>query len=128
MKIQKLITVTAISVVCTGCATNQPGVVQVGPYKAVPGQMVPQPVVQMIDDPGMFAVNQVDQVVQPLVTQPINDPFILADQVNQVIGGVMGPNNVSGAILQGQNWYRTGAALINNPWFGITALRNQWVN
>lgn len=116
------------SIALTGCATQTPGIVQIGPYKVAPGQMAPQPVVEMVDDPGAFVYGRANDVTQSVVSQPINDVFILADQANQLIGGIMGPNNVSGAILKGQNYYRTGLGVINNPWTGFFALRNLWVN
>jgi hypothetical protein len=57
-------------------------------------------------------------------TQPLDDPFIAASQANQVLQGVMGPNNVSAKILDGMNYYRTGAAVLNNPWLLLSMIKN----
>lgn len=125
MKLTKLLIVAAAC--SSGCATYQPGTYQVGPYQVQPGQMVPQPVAALANNPGQYLGNQANSIAGAMVTQPVNDPFILANQLNQLISGVMGPNNVSGAILTGQNYYRDGLAIANNPWIGMAMLRNQWV-
>jgi hypothetical protein len=120
-------TVILSLVLTSGCATYNPNTMQVGPWQVQPNQMIPQPIVDMSDDPGMYIVDRSQGIASAGFTQPINDPFILADQVNQLVSGIAGPNNFSGGVLQAQNYYRDGMAVINNPWNGFFALRNLWV-
>jgi hypothetical protein len=126
--IKKLTAIASLTLV-TGCATypGNPNLAQVGPYTVAPYEMVPQPLVGLAEDPGMYVVDRAGSMVGATLTQPINDTLVFADQVNQLIGGVMGPNNVSGAILTGQNYTRNGLAVLNNPWIGVSMLRNLWV-
>lgn len=117
-------TLTISAMILTGCTTYpSTQMVQVGPYRVAPGQAIPANITDIVAAPQSYVLDNVDA----LFTQPIGDLFVFADQANQLIGGIMGPNEVSGAILQGQNWYRTGSAILNNPWIGVSALRNQWV-
>ncbi len=60
-------------------------------------------------------------------TQPVNDTFVMFDETSQITGGLIGPNNVSGSITEGMNYYRNGLAILNNPWNGWFMLRNLWI-
>jgi hypothetical protein len=58
---------------------------------------------------------------------PMNDPYVAASQTSQIVGGIAGPNSVSGGINNGLTYYRNIAGVINNPWDGIFILRNLWL-
>jgi hypothetical protein len=51
-----------------------------------------------------------------------------ADMGNQILTGVIGPNNVSEGLLEFQNYNRDTSAVLQNPWIGISMLRNLWTN
>jgi hypothetical protein len=111
----------------TGCATSQPpppGITQVGPYQVRFGTMVPQPVEELATDPAGAVVQKTDSMASSIFTQPIDDPFIFSVQANTWLQGLAGPNKVSGAILEGQNYYRDAVGVWNNPWLAILFLRN----
>jgi len=111
----------------TGCATSQPlppGITQVGPYQVRFGTMVPQSVEELTTDPAGAIAQKADDMVGSMFTQPIDDPFIFSVQANTWLQGLAGPNKVSGAIFEGQNYYRDAVAGWNNPWLAILSLRN----
>ena len=111
----------------TGCATSQPpppGITQVGPYQVRFGTMVPQPIEELTADPAGALAQKADDMVGSMFTQPISDPFIFSVQANTWLQGLAGPDKVSGAILEGQNYYRDAVAAWNNPWLAILSLRN----
>lgn len=54
--------------------------------------------------------------------------FVAADQTQTLIQAFAGPNNVSGGIISGQNYYRNVNATIQNPWNGFFPLRNLWLH
>ena len=59
-----------------------------------------------------------------MFTQPISDPFIFSVQANTWLQAFAGPNKVSGAVLDGQTYYREIVGAWNNPWQALLALRN----
>lgn len=127
MKNKILISLIAVSL-GAGCTTvPNSDLAYVGPYQVAPREMVPQSVVEMGRHPGTYVVKRANSFIGAGITQPINDPQILISQINQLIGGVMGPNKVSGSLLTSQNYYRETQAVINNPWIGVSTLRNNWV-
>jgi hypothetical protein len=112
----------------TGCATSQPpppGITQVGPYQVRFGTMVPQPVEELATDPAGAVVQKADSMASSMFTQPIDDPFIFSVQANTWLQGLAGHNKVSGAILEGQNYYRDAVAAWNNPLQAVLALRDR---
>lgn len=56
-----------------------------------------------------------------------SDPFVVANQTSQITSGLFGPNNVTGNINTGMNYYRNSLDVINNPWNGVFILRNLWI-
>jgi hypothetical protein len=112
----------------TGCATSQPlppGITQVGPYQVRFGTMVPQPVEELTTDPAGALAQKADDMVGSMFTQPISDPFIFSVQANTWLAALAGPNKVSGAILEGQNYYRDAVGAWNNPLQAVLALRDR---
>lgn len=63
----------------------------------------------------------------PTVQQSLAQSQIQASQMNQLVSGVFGPNQVSGALLTYQNYNRQVNAVSQNPWLGFFMLRNNWV-
>lgn len=124
----KKLTLTAAlaSSLLTGCATQQPGMVQLGPWQAAPGRIAGNtyPYSAVVQDPVSFVGDTVQSQVGAVFTQPLDNPFIVASQVDQVLQGVMGPNNVSAKIQDGMGYYRTGAAVLNNPWLLLSMIKN----
>ena len=117
----------AAAVALTGCATSQPpppGITQVGPYQVRFGSMAPAPVAEIADDPVAAVAGKVDDMASSMFTQPISDPFIFSVQANTWLQAFAGPNNVSGAVLDGQTYYREAVGAWNNPWQALLALRN----
>lgn len=117
----------AAAVALTGCATSQPpppGITQVGPYQVRFGSMTPAPLVKLADDPVGAVAGKVDDMASSMFTQPISDPFIFSVQANTWLQAFAGPNKVSGAILDGQTYYREAVGAWNNPWQALLALRN----
>lgn len=114
------------AIALTGCATSQPppGITQVGPYQVRFGSMTPAPVAEIADDPVGAVAGKVDAMASSMFTQPISDPFIFSVQANTWLQAFAGPNNVSGAVLDGQTYYREAAGAWNNPWQALLALRN----
>ena len=114
----------------TGCATSQPsppGITQVGPYQVRFGTMVPQPVEELATDPAGALAQKADDMVGSMFTQPISDPFIFSVQANTWLAALAGPNKVSGAILDGQGYYRDAVGAWNNPWQAVFALRDRFI-
>ena len=117
----------AAAVALTGCATSQPpppGITQVGPYQVRFGSMTPKPIVPLADNPVGAMAGKVDNMPSAMFTQPISDPFIFSVQANTWLQAFAGPNNVSGAVLDGQTYYREAVGAWNNPWQALLALRN----
>jgi hypothetical protein len=115
------------AVTLTGCATSQPpppGITQVGPYQVRFGSMTPAPLVELADDPVGAVAGNVDDMASSMFTQPISDPFIFSVQANTWLQAFAGPNKVSGAVLDGQTYYREAVGAWNNPWQALLALRN----
>jgi len=63
----------------------------------------------------------------PTVQQTIAESQIQTSQLNQLISGIFGPNNVSAGLLSYQNYNREVNAVSQNPWLGFFQLRNAWV-
>jgi hypothetical protein len=49
-------------------------------------------------------------------TQPMNSPFIVANQTAQLTQGVIGPNNFSSNVNNGLLYYLNGMSILQNPW------------
>jgi hypothetical protein len=114
----------------TGCATSQsppPGITQVGPYQVRFGAMVPQPVEELATDPAGAIAQKAYDMVGSMFTQPISDPFIFSVQANTWLAALAGPNKVSGAILDGQGYYRDAVGAWNNPWQALFAARDRFI-
>jgi hypothetical protein len=60
-------------------------------------------------------------------TMPMDDPYVVASQTSQIVGGVVGPNTVSGGINNGLTYYQNIDGIIQNPWNGFFILRNLWL-
>lgn len=52
---------------------------------------------------------------------------IQASQLNQLVSGIYGPNNISAALLDYQRVNREINAITQNPWNGFFVMRNAWV-
>jgi hypothetical protein len=89
--------------------------------------MVPQPVEELAADPGGAIVQKADDMVGSMFTQPISDPFIFSVQANTWLAALAGPNKVSGAIIDGQGYYRDAVGAWNNPWQAVFALRDRFI-
>lgn len=63
----------------------------------------------------------------PTFQQTIAGSQIQTSQLNQLISGLFGPNNVSAGLLSYQNYNREVNAVSQNPWLGFFQLRNAWV-
>jgi hypothetical protein len=114
----------------TGCATSpppSPGITQVGPYQVRFGTMVPQPVKELATDPAGAIAQKADDMVGSMFTQPISDPFIFSVQANTWLAALAGPNKVSGAILDGQGYYRDAVGAWSNPWQALFAARDRFI-
>lgn len=66
-------------------------------------------------------------VTQPTFPQSLAQSQIQASQMNQLVSGLFGPNQVSGGLLAFQNYNRNANAIAQNPWNGFFMLRNAWV-
>jgi hypothetical protein len=86
--------------------------------------MTPAPVAETADDPVGTVPGKVDDMASSMFTQPISDPFIFSAQANTWLQAFAGPNKVSGAVLDGQSYYREAVGAWNNPWQALLALRN----
>jgi hypothetical protein len=86
--------------------------------------MTPAPVAEIADDPVGAVAGKVDDMASSMFTQPISDPFIFSVQANTWLQALAGPNKVSGAVLEGQTYYREAVGAWNNPWQALLALRN----
>lgn len=114
------------AIALTGCATSQPppqGITQVGPYQVRLGSMTPAPVAEIAGDPVGAVAGKVDDMASSMFTQPISDPFIFSVQANTWLQALAGPNKVSGAMLDGQTYYREAVGAWNNPWQALLAFR-----
>lgn len=119
-----------LSVLVAGCASspNIPqGVVRVGPYQVKPSGFVPQPLAEVAAGPTGVIGGKAENMAGAMFTQPIDDPLVSSSQANSLIQAVAGPNQVSGAVLTGQNYYREALGTWNNPWQAFFDLRNNWI-
>lgn len=82
---------------------------------------------------GCVAYQDNDQYLPPIQTRPplfqqtLAQSQIQASQMNQLVSGVFGSNEVSGGLLTYQNYNREVNAIAQNPWLGFFMLRNNWV-
>jgi hypothetical protein len=53
-------------------------------------------------------------------TQPMSDPFVLANQTAQITQGIVGPNNFSSNVNEGLLYYLNGMSILQNPWNLLT--------
>ena len=107
--------------------SSTPGITQVGPYQVRFGTKVPQPVEELAADPAGAIAQKANDMVGSMFTQPISDPFIFSVQANTWLAALAGPNKVSGAILDGQNYYRYAVGAWNNPWQAFFAARDRFI-
>jgi len=89
--------------------------------------MMPAPVAEIADDPVGAVAGKVDDMASSMFTQPISDPFIFSVQANTWLAALAGPNKVSGAILDGQGYYRDAVGAWNNPWQALFAARDRFI-
>lgn len=71
-----------------------------------------------------------DQYLPPIqsnLQQPLAESQIQASQINQLLSGLIGPNQVSNGLLEYQNYNREINAVSQNPWLGFFQLRNLWL-
>jgi hypothetical protein len=87
--------------------------------------MIPAPIEEIGVDPAGAFARKADSVAGAMFTQPISDPFIFSVQANTLLQAFAGPNKVSEAVLDGQNYYRDAVGTWNNPWQALFALRGR---
>jgi hypothetical protein len=82
-----------------------------------------------LPDPEIIISETLSSATQPLMvfTEPLAEAQIEADQLNQFISGVAGPNNISASLLQFQNYNRDVNSAIQNPWETILNYRDMWL-
>jgi hypothetical protein len=120
----------ALSIFVAGCASPpnlSQGVTQLGPYQVRPAGFIPQPLAKVSADPAGVIAGKGEDLAGSMFTQPIDDPLVFSSQANSLIQAVAGPNQSSGAILKGQNYYREAVGTWNNPWQALFALRSNWI-
>jgi hypothetical protein len=59
---------------------------------------------------------------------PLAQTQIAADQTNQLVSGIAGPNQVSAGLLEFQNYNRNLNASMQNPWLAFFEVRDLWVH
>jgi len=119
-----------LSIFVAGCASSpslSQGVRQLGPYQVRPSGFIPQPLAEVSADPAGVIAGKGEDLASSMFTQPIDDPLVFSSQANSLIQGIAGPNQASGAILEGQNYYREALGTWSNPWLALFALRNDWI-
>jgi hypothetical protein len=62
-----------------------------------------------------------------IYTEPMNNSYIMASQTSQIVGGLIGPNSVSGNINNGLTYYQNINGIIRSPGDGLPILRNLWL-
>jgi hypothetical protein len=68
-----------------------------------------------------------DQLTEPVNTVASN-ANMEASKANSLIGGLVGPNPVSGNLLAFQNYNRTANAAVQDPWYAYSLLRGALYN
>jgi hypothetical protein len=63
-----------------------------------------------------------DQITEPVNTVA-STANMEASKANSLIGGLVGPNPVSGNLLAFQNYSRTANASVQDPWYAYSLLR-----
>lgn len=66
------------------------------------------------------------------ITEPVNalasSANLEASKANTLIGGLVGPNPVSGNLLAFQNYNRTANSAVQDPWYAYSLLRGALEN
>ena len=68
-----------------------------------------------------------DQITEPVNTAA-STANMEASKANSLIGGLVGPNPVSGDILTFQGYNRTANAAVQDPWYAYSLLRGALSN
>ncbi|MFM6131172.1 MAG: hypothetical protein ACKPBV_21025 [Sphaerospermopsis kisseleviana] len=68
-----------------------------------------------------------DQLTEPVNTAA-STANMEASKANSLIGGLVGPNQVSGNLLAFQNYTRTLNGAVQDPWYGYSLLRSLVAN
>ena len=68
-----------------------------------------------------------DQITEPVNTAA-STANMEASKANSLIGGLVGPNPVSGNLLAAQNYSRTANAAVQDPWYAYSLLRGAFSN
>lgn len=68
-----------------------------------------------------------DQLTEPVNTVS-STANMEASKANSLIGGLVGPNPVSGNLLALQNYNRTANAAVQDPWYAYSLLRGALSN
>jgi hypothetical protein len=63
----------------------------------------------------------------PGCSTQLSETQLQASQTNQLVSGIVGPNQVSAGLLEFQNYNRNINAITQNPWLGFFELRNLWL-
>ncbi len=130
MKILLFFSMLNLSVFLAGCA-SQPtlshGITQLGPYQVSPSGFIPQPLAEVSTEPAGVFAGKSEDLAGSMFTQPIDDPLVFSSQASSMIQAIAGPNQTSGAILEGQNHYREGLGTWSNPWQALFTLRNNLI-
>jgi hypothetical protein len=56
-------------------------------------------------------------------TQPMNNPFVVANQTAQLTQGIIGQNNFSSSVNNGLLYYLNSMSVLQNPWNLQTYIR-----
>jgi len=113
-----------LSIFAAGCASPPnllQGVTQLGPYQVRPAGFIPQPLAEVSSDPAGVIAGKGEDLAGSMFTQPIDDPLVFSSQANSLVQAVAGPNQTSGSMLEGQNYYREAVGTWNNPWQALFA-------
>lgn len=68
-----------------------------------------------------------DQITEPVNTVA-STANMEASKANSLIGGLVGPNPISGNLLAFQNYSRTANAAVQDPWYAYSLLRGAFSN
>lgn len=68
-----------------------------------------------------------DQLTEPVNTVA-STAKLKASKANSLIGGLVGPNSVSGNLLAFQNYNRTANSAIQDHWYAYSLLRSTLSN
>jgi hypothetical protein len=81
-------------------------------------------------DPEMMINQALTTAVSPAqpLTEPLAGSQIYASQLNQLVSGLAGPNQVSAGLLEYQNYNRAVNNAIQNPWEAVLNNRALWLH